>query len=56
MWRSLAQQIDADRHRAVAERLAIQVAHAAQWRDECLKYFQRFSRMPISTHSQRNQS
>jgi alpha-glucuronidase len=54
-WRSLAQQIDTDRHRAVAERLAIQVAHAAQWRDECLKYFQRFSRMPISTHMERNQ-
>ena len=46
-WRSLAEQIDADRHRAVAERLTIQVAQAAQWRDECLKYFQRFSQMPI---------
>ena len=46
-WRSLVEQIDPDRHRAVAERLTIQVAHAAQWRDECLKYFQRFSQMPI---------
>jgi alpha-glucuronidase len=46
-WRSLVEQIDADRHRAVADRLVIQVAHAAQWRDECLRYFQRFSQMPI---------
>ena len=46
-WQSLVEQIDTDRHRAVADRLAIQVAHAGQWRDECLKYFQRFSQMPI---------
>jgi alpha-glucuronidase len=47
-WRSLVEHIDRDRHRAVAERLVIQVAHAAQWRDVCLNYFQRFSRMPIT--------
>jgi alpha-glucuronidase len=46
-WDSLAGKIDPDRHRAVAERLAIQVADSAQWRDQCLQYFQRFSGMPI---------
>jgi alpha-glucuronidase len=46
-WDSLAGKIDPDRHRAVAERLAIQVTDSAQWRDQCLQYFQRFSGMPI---------
>jgi alpha-glucuronidase len=46
-WNSLAGKIDPDRHRAVAQRPAIQVADSAKWRDECLQYFQRFSRMDI---------
>jgi len=46
-WQSLAGKIDAQRHREVAERLAIQVEHAAQWRDAILEYFARFSKRPI---------
>lgn len=46
-WRSLAGRVDARRHREVAERLAIQVAHAAEWRDHILGYFQTFSKRPI---------
>lgn len=46
-WASLAGKIDARRHREVAERLAIQVADAAKWRDQILNYFSRFSRQPI---------
>ena len=46
-WQSLAGQVDARRHKEVADRLAIQVAHAAQWRDQILKYFQTFSQRPI---------
>lgn len=48
-WKTLATQIDPGRHRAVAERLEIQVADAAAWRDKCLKYFQQFSGRPIVT-------
>jgi alpha-glucuronidase len=47
IWAGLAGKIDPQRHRAVAERLEIQVAHAAQWRDDILKYFQQFSKRPI---------
>jgi alpha-glucuronidase len=46
-WNSMAGKIDPDRHRAVSDRLAIQVADSAKWRDQCLEYFKRFSRMPI---------
>jgi len=47
-WRSLSDKIDPERHRAVAARLEIQLADAAQWRDNCLQYFQRYSQMPIA--------
>ena len=46
-WQSLAGKIDARRHREVADRLAIQVADAAKWRDQILKYFAGFSKRPI---------
>jgi alpha-glucuronidase len=46
-WQSLAGKIDARRHREVADRLAIQVADAAKWRDQILKYFGGFSKRPI---------
>jgi alpha-glucuronidase len=48
-WQSLADRIDPQRHKEVADRLAGQVADAARWRDEILEYFQRFSRLPIPT-------
>ncbi len=46
-WRSLAGTIDARRHQEVADRLAIQVADAAKWRDQILAYFGRFSKRPV---------
>jgi alpha-glucuronidase len=46
-WQSVADKIDRQRHAEVARRLEIQVTDARKWRDECLKYFQQFSRMPI---------
>jgi alpha-glucuronidase len=48
-WQSLADKIDPDRHRAVSQRLEIQVTDAAKWRDQCLQYFQQFSGMPITS-------
>jgi alpha-glucuronidase len=48
-WQSLTGQVDAQRHREVAERMAIQAADAAKWSDEILKYFQTFSKLPIGT-------
>jgi alpha-glucuronidase len=47
-WTSLAGKIDAQRHKEVADRLAIQVADAATWRDQILQYFQGFSKRPIA--------
>ena len=41
-------KIDPQRHQEVAERLAVQVEHAAAWRDHILTYFQGFSGMPIN--------
>jgi alpha-glucuronidase len=43
-WQSLAGKIDARRHKEVAERLAVQVADSAKWRDQILEYFARFSK------------
>ncbi len=47
-WESLAGKIDARRHKEVADRLAIQVADSAKWRDQILEYFGRFSKKPLS--------
>ena len=46
-WQSLAGQIDARRHKEVADRLAIQVADSAKWRDQILEYFGQFSKRPV---------
>jgi len=46
-WASLAGKIDAQRHKEVADRLAIQVADAKTWSDQIVKYFQTFSKRPI---------
>jgi alpha-glucuronidase len=47
-WQSLAGKIDSRRHNEVTERLAIQVADSAKWRDQILEYFARFSERPVS--------
>jgi alpha-glucuronidase len=47
IWQSLAGQIDPQRHKEVADRLAVQVRDAAAWRDQILQYFQGFSKMPL---------
>jgi alpha-glucuronidase len=46
-WSSLADRIDPQRHKEVADRLAIQVADSAKWRDHCLRFFQTYSKRPI---------
>ena len=50
-WQSLAGKIDSRRHREVAERLGIQVADSANWRDQILEYFGRFSKLPVPRSS-----
>jgi alpha-glucuronidase len=50
-WQSLADKIDSRRHREVAERLAIQAADSAKWRDQILEYLARFSRRPVPRSS-----
>jgi len=46
-WDALAGLIDAERHEAVAKKLAIQERDAIHWRDACLLYFQTFSKRPL---------
>jgi len=46
-WQSLAGRIDAARHKEVADRLAVQVADSAKWRDQILEYFGGFSKRPV---------
>jgi alpha-glucuronidase len=46
-WQSLAGKIDSRRHKEVADRLAIQVADSAKWRDQILEYFAGFSKRPV---------
>ena len=50
-WQSLDHKIDSRRHREIAERLAIQVADSAKWRDQILEYFARFSKRPVPRSS-----
>ncbi len=46
-WNVLSGVIDAERHAAVAMKLAIQERDAVYWRDACLLYFQTFSKRPL---------
>jgi len=47
-WQTLRGQVDDERYRAVLEKLQRQAEDAAAWRDKCLKYFQQFSKRPLS--------
>jgi alpha-glucuronidase len=46
-WQSLNGKIDGQRHREVAQKLAIQSRDAQVWRDNFLAYFRSLNRMPI---------
>ena len=46
-WDALSGVIDAERHAAVAQRLAIQERDAVWWKDASLSYFQTFSKRPL---------
>jgi alpha-glucuronidase len=46
-WQALAGVIDAERHAAIAGKLAIQERDAIYWRDAVLLYFQTFSKRPL---------
>jgi alpha-glucuronidase len=50
-WQSLSGTIDSRRHKEVADRLVIQVADSAKWRDAILEYFASFSKRPIADAS-----
>jgi alpha-glucuronidase len=45
-WQSLEGKVDAERFRAVAERLALQVSDARRWRNRAVTYFQTVSGLP----------
>lgn len=46
-WQALAGKIDSRRHKEVADRLAVQAAHAAQWCEQILEYFGRYSGLTV---------
>jgi alpha-glucuronidase len=46
-WQALSDRIDPQRHKEVADHLAIQVDDAVKWRDQILQYFQQFSKREI---------
>ena len=50
-WTTLEKDIDPDRFSHVQEKLATQEKDAAIWRDTCLGYFQKFSKMPIPEYN-----
>ncbi len=54
-WDALAGAVDAERHSAVAQKLAIQERDAVWWRDACLLYFQTFSKRPLPAGVERPQ-
>jgi alpha-glucuronidase len=49
-WAGLKPAIDPQRHKEVLKKLSTQVADATEWPQECLGYFQRFSRRSIPEH------
>jgi len=46
-WKSLEKSIDPEIFLQVKARLEKQKIDAENWRDTCLNYFQRFSKMPV---------
>jgi alpha-glucuronidase len=46
-WAKLEGVIDAERHAAIAQKMAIQERDAVWWRDACLLYFQTFAKRPL---------
>jgi len=46
-WDALSDEIDPDRHAAVAKKLTIQERDAIWWKDACLTYFQTFSKRSL---------
>jgi alpha-glucuronidase len=46
-WETLETDVDPQRYREVLGKLITHLAHAAEWPQVCLPYFQRFSRQPI---------
>jgi alpha-glucuronidase len=48
-WKALEGKVDAERHKAVAAKLRRQAEDAAAWRDKCLRYFQSFSKRPMTS-------
>jgi alpha-glucuronidase len=50
-WQALGGKIDWRRHMQVTERLAVQVADSAKWRDQILEYFAHFSKRPVPRSS-----
>jgi alpha-glucuronidase len=47
-WQTLKGRVDDERFAAVAAKLRQQSDDAAAWRDKCLRYFQQFSKRPMS--------
>lgn len=47
IWDRLRPYVDAERHKAVRDKLMIQAHDAEWWRDACLQYFQEFSARPL---------
>jgi alpha-glucuronidase len=50
-WQALAGKVDPERHAAVLAKLHQQAEDAAAWRDKCLRYFQQFSKRPLTVGS-----
>jgi len=47
LWETLRGRVDAERFEAVQKKLATQLAHAVNWRDTCLRYFQSVNKKPL---------
>lgn len=46
-WVKVKRSIDDERWEATRQRFVVQAAHAREWRDACLLYFQQFSKRPL---------
>ncbi|HEY4415209.1 MAG TPA: alpha-glucuronidase family glycosyl hydrolase [Verrucomicrobiae bacterium] len=50
VWETLQGRVDAARFKAVQEKLKLQLKHATNWRDTCIRFFQSVNHRPLPAY------
>jgi alpha-glucuronidase len=49
-WQTLRGKVDSTRYQAVSEKLQLQLKHATNWRDTCIRFFQSVNHKPLPAY------